>query len=82
MKLRMLSHIGGTHDGLPWPAPGDTVELDNEVLIHELLRSNVAVEVVAERPKAKPAAVETAEKAPPENAAKRTAKPAPRKGPK
>jgi len=83
MKLRMLKYVGGTHDGLPWPAPGDTVELDNENLIDELLRSKVAEVVSEEKPTPKPApVVETAEKAPPENAAPRTAKPAPRKGTK
>lgn len=77
MKLRMLKYVGGTHDGLQWPAPGDTVEIDKENLIDELLRSKVAEQVVDEKPAPKPV-VETTEKAPPENAAKRTAKPAPR----
>jgi len=79
MKLRMLKYVGGTHDGLQWPAPGETVELDKANLIDELLRSKVAEVVVEEKAKAAPApVVETAEKAPPENAAKQVAKPKPR----
>jgi hypothetical protein len=81
-RLLMLKYVGGTHGaGELWPAPGDVVELDDENLIRELLRSNCAVAVPEGKPKPEPV-VETTEKAPPENTAKRTAKPAPRKGPK
>ena len=80
MKLRMLKFVGGTHDGLLWPAPGDTVEINKPGLIDELLRSKVAEVVAEEKPAPTPApVVETAEKASVENTAKRTAKPAPRK---
>jgi hypothetical protein len=78
MKLRMLKYVGGTHDGLQWPAPGDTVEIDNENLIDELLRSKVAETVTEEKPTPAAPIIETAEKAPAENTAKRVAKPKPR----
>jgi hypothetical protein len=79
MKLRMLRSPSGTLNGLPWPEVGEVVEFTNPTAIADLVRNGIA-EIVPE-PKSAPI-VETAEKAPPENTAKRTAKPAPRKGPK
>jgi len=76
MKLRMLTHLGGTHDGEPWPLPGGIVEMAMPTEADVLVRTGQA-EIVREA-KPKPV-IETAEKAPPENAAKRTAKPQPRR---
>ena len=84
-RLRMTRYIGGFHGQPPelWPTPGEVVELEDENLISELLRSKAAVLVPEEKPAPKPEpkpepVVETAEAAPPENTAKRTAKPKPR----
>jgi len=78
-RLRMIRYLGGYHGQPPelWPAPGETVEIEDENLIRELLKSKVAEELPEEKPK--PVKLETTEKAPAENAAKRTTKPAARK---
>jgi len=76
----MLRSPSGTHDGEPWPEAGGIVEITHPGVIADLVRNGIA-EIVKD---AKPEPViETAEKAAPENTAKRTAKPQPRtKGPK
>jgi hypothetical protein len=76
MKLKMLIAFSGTHDGEEWPPVGGIVDITHEGEAANMVRLGYAEPV-----QAKPApVVESVEKAPPENAAKRTAKPAPRKG--
>lgn len=53
MRIRMLHNISGTRDGVPWPDPGEVVDLpDDEALT--LLRTRMATHVET------PAVAETA----------------------
>ena len=80
-KVRILLPRGYAYQGEVHPN-GSVIEFPDED-VHVLLENGFA-EVVAEKPAAKKAAtLETAEAPPaPENAAKRTRKPVPRKGAK
>jgi hypothetical protein len=74
MKLRMLTVIGGTHDGEPWPEVGGIVELTHPGAIADLVRNHYA-EVVPEPELEPEPVIETAAVEPPQNAAKHIAKP-------
>jgi hypothetical protein len=78
MKLKMLIAFSGTHDGEEWPPIGGIVDISHEAEAANMVRLGYA-EPVKDKLAPKPV-VETAEKAPAENTAKRTAKPALRKG--
>ena len=71
MRLRMRVHISGLLNGEHWPPAGGILDLDHEGEARGLIRNGLAVEVPAP-------VIETAEVAPPRNAAKRTSKPQPK----
>lgn len=84
MKVRILTSLTGLRNGRKYPPVGGIMELEDGDTGEELLRNGYAEKIgpVAAVKKAVEAVVETATVAPPENAAKRTRKPTPRKGAK
>ena len=78
-RLRMLGHVGGSYDGNKWPPRGGIVEVGKQSLVDELVRGGLA-EILPDL--APEPVIETAEKAPPENTAKRTYKPKPKPKPR
>jgi hypothetical protein len=77
MKVRILIPLTGLRNDKKYPPVGGVMELEPGDTGEELLRNGYAELVPEPKPVPKPV-VETAEVAPPQNTAARTAKPAPR----
>jgi hypothetical protein len=81
VKVRILIPLTGLRNGKHYPHVGGVMTLEPGDSGEELLRNGYAELIAEPKPAPKPV-VETAEVATPQNAARRTGKPAPRKGAK